>query len=89
MIKKAKVYKCQFCDVTFDKFQAIGGHYSKTHPNQSASFKAKKDKRDSRVIDRQLLQLAKDRFTEENPDKNIKECRAKIAYLKLKLKKQL
>ena len=65
----------------------MGGHYSKAHPEQSLVYKEMMDKRKRRKPERDLLDLAKEKYASLHPDADLKKDRSKIAYLKSKMKK--
>ena len=33
-----RIYKCSYCEKTFDKAAALGGHTSKNHPQKSKNY---------------------------------------------------
>ena len=37
-LKKTESYTCQFCDRSFQKKAQLGGHISKSHPQQSKPY---------------------------------------------------
>ena len=64
-------YKCDFCDRVFKNGQALGGHISQSHPNQSSKYKQKIEVRNSRSDKRELLYEARRRlFKAYNIDLN-------------------
>ena len=54
-----KMHKCKFCDVTFKRYTALGGHVAKNHPNKSNSYKKRKKSLENRVIERKRLEFLK------------------------------
>ncbi len=66
----------------------MGGHASRVHPGESDSYKRKIERREERIIERQLLAMAKKKHNElfgENAPLN----RVKIRKFKKELKKQM
>ena len=62
---RQKKFACQLCKKegvvrVFKLAQALGGHMSKKHPNQSLEFTGKQLRREERTCDRQVLAQAKD-----------------------------
>ena len=62
--KEKKIYHCpiQGCNVTFEKFQQLGGHKSKAHPGCSASYIRKLEVRTNREGERDILKASKKRW---------------------------
>ena len=58
----ANTYKCDFCPRIFKNGQALGGHISQSHPNQSDKYKQKIEIRKSRTDRRELLYEARRRL---------------------------
>lgn len=56
---RKKRFPCKFCQEYFSVPQALGGHVSKSHPNQSKIYKEKKQIRIKRELERNLLLRAK------------------------------
>ena len=52
---------CKICGKTFSR-TGLGGHTSKAHPNESAAYKAKMQKREERIPERAMLAEAKNIF---------------------------
>ena len=56
-----KYHNCKYCDLSFKKHTALGGHIAKNHPYDSKTYKKKKllleDKRYERKIELTLKQL--------------------------------
>ena len=52
-------YKCEFCLREFKNGQALGGHISQAHPNQSSKYKTKVEIRNSRKDRRELIYEAR------------------------------
>jgi len=63
-----KAYPCPFCEMSFDKFQSLGGHKSKSHPNSSVAYTKKKEVRARREECRNQLAKAKYIFYERYPE---------------------
>ena len=61
-ILMANTYKCDFCPRIFKNGQALGGHISQSHPNQSDKYKQKIEIRKSRTDRRELLYEARRRL---------------------------
>ena len=55
-------YKCDFCERVFKNGQALGGHISQSHPNQSSKYKQKIEVRNCRSDKRELLYEARRRL---------------------------
>lgn len=60
--RKTKPFKCKYCDLSFSKAQALGGHMSRTHPGESREYRQKKVIRKNRKLERIKLLLAKKKF---------------------------
>jgi len=60
--KKEKPFTCKYCKQGFFKAQALGGHMSRRHPNQSNDYNYKKTVRKIRMPERVKLYLAKKKF---------------------------
>ena len=54
-----KYHICHVCYESFINAQSLGGHKSRKHPNTSDAYKKKMARRDERVQERQILELAK------------------------------
>ena len=52
-------FTCDICGVSFSNGQGLGGHMSRKHPNQSEKYKKKKETRDGRNNNRELIYKAK------------------------------
>jgi hypothetical protein len=50
-----KSFKCDFCECTYTNGQALGGHMSRSHPNQSKKYNMKKMVRQEREVYRDLI----------------------------------
>jgi hypothetical protein len=57
--QKAKGFPCDYCTSEFSTGQALGGHMSRTHPNQSLKYNKKKRIRDEREVKRDLIYQAR------------------------------
>jgi hypothetical protein len=57
--KNKKSFKCDFCECVYANGQALGGHMSRSHPNQSRKYNMKKTIRDERSIYRDLIYQAR------------------------------
>jgi hypothetical protein len=57
--RNKKSFKCDFCDCLYSNGQALGGHMSRSHPNQSKKYNMKKTIRDERVLYRDLIYQAR------------------------------
>jgi hypothetical protein len=55
MSKGNQKVECSFCERTFSKFQALGGHTAKAHPGFSDVYKAKMIRRNERAEAREVL----------------------------------
>ena len=56
-------FTCPVCKGrSFVKAQALGGHMSKSHPNMSAEFTKKQERRKEREPERLLLRKAKELY---------------------------
>lgn len=51
-------YNCKYCEKKFKICAALGGHISKAHPGQSASYNHKKRVREERQLERELHKRA-------------------------------
>lgn len=60
--RKVKPFKCKYCELSFSKAQALGGHMSRTHPGESREYRQKKVIRKNRKLERIKLLLAKKKF---------------------------
>ena len=60
--KRAKPFPCKYCDMGFNKAQALGGHMSRKHPGRSHDYNYKKTVRKKREIDRTKLLMAKKKY---------------------------
>lgn len=58
-------YVCARCGEAFHSGWALGGHASRVHPGESDSYKRKILRREERTVERQLLDLAKQKHDEE------------------------
>lgn len=65
--------KCQFCEKVFAKFQSLGGHVSKAHPEKSEVYQKKKIRRDQREPERLLLKFVRRLAELEMPDYSQKQ----------------
>jgi hypothetical protein len=68
-IKNKKGFQCDYCECEFSNGQALGGHMSRTHPNQSMKYNKKKMIRQEREDKRDLIyQARKELFSNHNLD---------------------
>jgi len=78
--KKAQNFKCPI-EACFKKFrtgQALGGHMSRAHPNQSTDYKVKQTIRERRTLDRIILKKAKEQYVTRFGDiSSVNRCRLK------------
>ncbi|CDW80709.1 UNKNOWN [Stylonychia lemnae] len=81
-------YVCIKCNEVFTSGWALGGHASRVHPGESDSYKKKIERREQRVIERQLLQMAKEKHAQEF-GKEAPINRVKIRKYKKDFKKHL
>jgi hypothetical protein len=56
---KSKGFQCDYCESQFSTGQALGGHMSRTHPNQSQKYNKKKMIRQERETKRDLIYQAR------------------------------
>lgn len=95
--KKNKLFACPMedCPKMFFAGQALGGHMSRAHPNQSTDFKSKQEVRHRRTLDRVILKAAKKEYENETGTldnlnrsrlKKIKDCIQKDTKLMKELR---
>jgi len=78
--KKPKNFKCpiEACCKKFRTGQALGGHMSRAHPNQSTDYKVKQSIRERRTLDRIILKKAKEQYANKFGDiSSLNRCRLK------------
>jgi hypothetical protein len=87
-MKEVEKFICVKCGEVFHSGWALGGHASRVHPGESESYRRKIERREERVMERQLLALAKQKHSElYGGDAPIN--RVKIRKFKKELKKTL
>ena len=69
----------------FANKEALGGHTSKAHPNQSSKYAQKVKRREERAPDRQILEAAKEIFNASSPGEDLRMHRSRIAVFKQKI----
>lgn len=99
-----KIYECVICHKKCISSQALGGHMSKNHPEQSEQYKKKKDIRKKRENERNKLEKIKIElfekykmdyiFMKENNEKNeikrfLKEHYKEYFLIKQKINKEI
>jgi hypothetical protein len=57
--KNKKAFQCDFCESVFSNGQALGGHMSRSHPNQSKKYYMKKKIRRERETCRDVIYQAR------------------------------
>jgi hypothetical protein len=68
-VKNRKGFQCDYCECEFSNGQALGGHMSRTHPNQSQKYNKKKIIRQEREIKRDAIyQARRELFANHNLD---------------------
>ena len=77
-------FKCDFCNAVFPSHQGLGGHMSRTHKDQSLKFKKKKEIRENRTLERDMLGEAKKIFCERRSLNFIELMKTKMGKNKLK-----
>lgn len=60
-----KTFTCDVCNEEFESGQGLGGHMSRKHPNSSTKFIKKKETRDNRKDQRNVLYDAKKKLLEK------------------------
>jgi hypothetical protein len=83
-IKNKKGFQCDYCECEFSNGQALGGHMSRTHPNQSLKYNKKKMIRQEREIKRDLIYYArKELFANHNLDyEELAKCKENKSIVK-------
>ena len=84
-----KSVKCPICHRHFSNKEALGGHTSKAHPNESSKYRSKMQRRNEREPEREILELAKLIFYKQFPGLEVNFNRSRIASLKTKIHKML
>eukprot|EP00826_Nyctotherus_ovalis_P043595 TRINITY_DN4608_c0_g1_i5.p1 TRINITY_DN4608_c0_g1~~TRINITY_DN4608_c0_g1_i5.p1 ORF type:complete len:160 (-),score=50.87 TRINITY_DN4608_c0_g1_i5:148-627(-) len=59
---ETRMFTCKYCEMSFCRSQALGGHMSRAHPGKSCEYKKKKNKRKSREVERLKLLIAKRKY---------------------------